>query len=327
MPVYNVERYIERSIQSVLSQTFDDFELIIWDDGSTDNSGNIANKYELIDDRIVVYHDINEGLLATRRKLLKKAEGEIIVFLDSDDELKIDCLETIDNYRNIYHADCVFFEHMEISEVDEELQQSPALFQDGEIISIKQMLNIFLSSDKLNSIWSKAAIKKMFAPEKSYSRFGRLSMGEDKLQSIDIIKNNPKVVYCAKPLYRYRQNSKSMSRNIQLSYSSDYIRIREEMIAEFSASVVKEEFEKQKGTFINSLIWDHFKYLVLFQRCGYDKKEIKEKIWDFIDSSLLKEVEYHKNQLKWKQRIIYQIIYVHRLESCINIVNRIVRAI
>ena len=83
VPVYNIEKYISKCIESVLSQTFKDWELILVDDGSTDNSGKICDEYALKDNRIKVIHKENEGVTATRDKGVKEAQGEFLFFIDA----------------------------------------------------------------------------------------------------------------------------------------------------------------------------------------------------------------------------------------------------
>ena len=85
-PVYNVETYIERFINSVISQTYSNWELILVDDGSTDNSGIICDKYTLTDKRIKTFHQPNHGVSSARNFGLKKCFGDYISFVDTDDE-------------------------------------------------------------------------------------------------------------------------------------------------------------------------------------------------------------------------------------------------
>lgn len=87
IPTYNRAHLIERAIESVLHQTYQDFELIIIDDGSTDNTDDIINKFQKKDDRIIyLKHDRNKGGSAARNTGIKASRGEYIAFLDSDDE-------------------------------------------------------------------------------------------------------------------------------------------------------------------------------------------------------------------------------------------------
>ena len=109
MPAYNVERYIADSIDSVLAQTYTDFELIIVDDGSTDGSRAIAERYRANHpDRIVVVSQENRGLAGARNTALRVASGRVFALLDSDDgwhptflESQMRLLESRGHYRGI----------------------------------------------------------------------------------------------------------------------------------------------------------------------------------------------------------------------------------
>ena len=85
IPIYNVEKYLERCLDSVISQDYDNLEIILVDDGATDDSGKIAEKYAAKDDRIIVIHQKNGGLSNARNNGLAKAHGEYVTFIDSDD--------------------------------------------------------------------------------------------------------------------------------------------------------------------------------------------------------------------------------------------------
>lgn len=95
VPVYNLEQYIDRCIKSILSQTYSNFELLLINDGSTDNSPSICDKYAKSDDRIVVIHQENQGVSVTRNKGIMEATGEWITFVDGDDWIEKDSLEKI----------------------------------------------------------------------------------------------------------------------------------------------------------------------------------------------------------------------------------------
>lgn len=85
VPIYNVNEYLNRCIKSIINQTYKKIEIILVDDGSTDNSGDICNKYALEDKRILVIHKKNEGLVKARKEGLERATGEYIGFVDGDD--------------------------------------------------------------------------------------------------------------------------------------------------------------------------------------------------------------------------------------------------
>ena len=104
VPVYNVEKYLTRCIDSILNQTFTDFELILVDDGSTDKSGVICDKYSKIDSRIKVIHSKNEGAAQARNYGLDIAKGKFIGFVDSDDYINRDMYQIL--YENINKYNC-----------------------------------------------------------------------------------------------------------------------------------------------------------------------------------------------------------------------------
>ena len=85
IPVYNVEKYLRRCLDSVIAQTYQNLEIICVDDGSIDDSGKICDQYAVRDARIKVIHQENQGLSAARNRGLDAAEGEYIAFVDSDD--------------------------------------------------------------------------------------------------------------------------------------------------------------------------------------------------------------------------------------------------
>lgn len=93
VPIYNVEKYLDRCIETIIEQSYTNLEIILVDDGSTDSSGKIADKYALIDKRIKVIHKLNEGVSATRNKGIEEATGEYICFADADDYLMPDYIE------------------------------------------------------------------------------------------------------------------------------------------------------------------------------------------------------------------------------------------
>lgn len=97
VPVYNSSRYLARCIDSILNQSYDDFELLLINDGSIDDSGTICEKYKLRDKRVKVYHQTNKGVSAARNHGLCVSSGEWITFIDSDDYLKPDYLSNFNS--------------------------------------------------------------------------------------------------------------------------------------------------------------------------------------------------------------------------------------
>ena len=104
VPIYNVEKYLEKCIKSILNQTYNNLEIILVNDGSTDNCLNICKKFEKIDKRIFVINKENGGLSEARNYGIDKATGKYITFVDSDDYIDEDYLEFL--YKNLIINNC-----------------------------------------------------------------------------------------------------------------------------------------------------------------------------------------------------------------------------
>lgn len=111
VPAYNVEEYIAKCIESLINQTFRNIEIIVIDDGSTDNTGLLIDQYAKKDPRIVVIHQKNGGLPKARNTGLDKAKGEFIMFLDSDDWLEENCCEVVFDELEREKLELLFFEY------------------------------------------------------------------------------------------------------------------------------------------------------------------------------------------------------------------------
>lgn len=109
VPIYNVQKYIYKCIDSILSQTYKNLEIILVDDGSPDNCGKICDEYASKDNRIIVVHTKNGGLSAARNVGLNKSTGNFIIFVDSDDYLENSAIEDCLNYIKTNNCDILIF--------------------------------------------------------------------------------------------------------------------------------------------------------------------------------------------------------------------------
>lgn len=123
LPVYNVEKYLPDCLTSILNQTYDDFELIIIDDGSTDQSLSICKAYELKDTRIRVYSQCNAGLSAARNKGIDCSQGTYLAFVDSDDTIDSEMYETMMSALEESEVDIVVCGHRVVSENGEIIEE------------------------------------------------------------------------------------------------------------------------------------------------------------------------------------------------------------
>ena len=109
VPVYNTESFLHKCINSILSQSYTNFELLLINDGSSDKSGEICDKFALKDDRIKVFHKKNGGVSSSRNLGINNAQGKWIMFIDSDDEITHNCLELCINKTNKGPVDLIEF--------------------------------------------------------------------------------------------------------------------------------------------------------------------------------------------------------------------------
>lgn len=213
VPVYNVEKYLSECINSVLAQDYDNFELILVDDGSTDGSGKICDEYALRDDRIKVIHKQNEGLLLTRRCALSHTTGDFIMFLDSDDWWASNLLSRITEIVNSQKCDMVIFNYTSV--YPNESVCEPPIFDDGSVFEKdkkKELYQTVLFCNRLNPLCLKAVKREIVDVDKDYSSYADVFSCEDFLQSIPMILNSQKTVYIADNLYFYRRGTGVTSR-------------------------------------------------------------------------------------------------------------------
>lgn len=131
IPVYKVEKFLDRCVKSVLSQSYKDFEVLLVDDGSPDNCGDICESYKRSDNRVRVFHKENGGLSDARNYGVQRAEGKYITFIDSDDYVASDYLEVLIGMISDYNADIAVGNYMDVS--DEVLLDQKALPEDMKV--------------------------------------------------------------------------------------------------------------------------------------------------------------------------------------------------
>lgn len=213
VPVYNVEKYLVECVESVLQQTYQNFELILVDDGSTDSSGTICDEYAQKDSRIKVFHKPNGGLFHTRRYSEQFATGDYVVFLDSDDYIRKDTLEVLLKYITEYGSDCIIYGFSRVTDGGKVTHT----------VSDKLMANItdkrwmyvrILSDSSCNAVWRKA-VKRELVRTEDLSKYYSISMGEDLIQTMEILQNAKNFSFIPEVLYFYRTNPQSITQTFK----------------------------------------------------------------------------------------------------------------
>ncbi len=224
IPVYNTSKYLEECLQSVLGQTETDYEIVLVDDGSTDGSGAICDRYAAQYPQIRVIHKANEGLMMTRRRGFREARGEYLLCLDSDDYwLSDQVLARIRAMIEREGCDLVLYDYIVGKENPEQDKAVKILdLPDGAIFdqSNKQELyRAFLLGKWLNNIWIKAASRKIVDVDADYFPWKQdICRGEDMFQSYPMLTNARRIGYIAEPFVHYRWTPGSISNKPKLKF-------------------------------------------------------------------------------------------------------------
>lgn len=210
VPVYNVEKYVERCIVSILCQTYNCLEVILVDDGSTDKSGEICDKYAKVDKRIKVIHKKNGGLSQARNWGLRESTGKFLMFVDSDDFLHLQMIECLYRTMMEHSADIALCKHLcfeNTSEVeDRAITNSNIKVRDLSGMEACSMLYCSQMFAYFVVAWAKLYKADMWSD--IYFPEGRIH--EDNYTSFRLFLNARKVVFIEEPLYYYFQRADSI---------------------------------------------------------------------------------------------------------------------
>ena len=214
VPVYNVENYLNKCLDSLINQTYKNLEIIVIDDGSTDNSGEICQEYAQKDNRITYVEQENGGLSDARNAGLERMTGSYVTFVDSDDWVEPNYVEVLHNKLIGYQADiaignyysynedeAMYYFHINGESYYEKLYDNISIFEN--LYDAKQM-----KSFSLISAWGKLYKAELF----DYIRFDKGKLGEDGYINQKLYLLVQKVIYINQGLYAYRQRSGSITK-------------------------------------------------------------------------------------------------------------------
>lgn len=218
IPVYNVENHIEHCLESVIKQTYKNLQIILVDDGSTDKSGEICDKYSSIDKRIEVIHKPNGGLADARNTGIDRANGVYLGFLDSDDYIYPTFYEELYKIVKEYNADIGECEFLRISIEEKEksqeiIEKSLQSYDEQEVTTNIEALRLLYGPRlkpylKKVVVWNKLYKKELF--EKIRFPLGKLH--EDEYTTYKILYTAQKIVSTNKILHGYMQTKNSIMR-------------------------------------------------------------------------------------------------------------------
>ena len=240
VPVYNVEDYLDQCINSILGQTFCDFELLLIDDGSTDKSGEICDKWAALDRRIIVIHQKNGGQLSARSSGVAKANGEFIAFIDSDDYIGKDLFSDLFKQIDIYKPDVLAYGYKRVTEggkyIDTILNNcNPGFYVDNNLDFVFDNLvsDVHIKEYNMGSIIYGVASKifyKDFYLKHVPNISNAIVNGEDMVVTMSCIVHCSRLYISEVSDYNYRQRDNSMLHTFRLGDLRNYSKLCEFLI-------------------------------------------------------------------------------------------------
>ena len=300
IPVYNAEKYLSQCIESILSQTYQNIEVILVDDGSPDSSGIICDNYAKSDSRIVVIHNSNGGVSSARNSGLDKATGDYVTFVDSDDFIDANYIFALYENAIINGSDLSFCKF--------------AKYTDGKISHQKENLPSVVN---LESNESKIDFSKRFFNSKEYIyssscrilykrsvvqniRFNKkIRIGEDWMFLLNAIFKSSKISCINDVLYFYRTNPSSATQIYLKKYLDNLINVHYELDKLFGAS---KEGKRILGTY-NALLCYHACTNEIKGCKGFRSQNIKEirnsELYHFFKLRKIFSICHAKKKIKY----------------------------
>lgn len=279
IPVYNVEKYLHQCIDSVISQTFTDWELLLVDDGTPDNSGAICDQYANIDSRIKVFHKANGGVSSARNLGLDNAKGEWVTFVDADDFISPTFIEalvtpTIDyTDLDLVHGGCTNW-------------------KDGAPAGINQLYEDYIGTDS-DFVFEKfrgLTVSKLFRLENVNHwsdglplRFDEeMKIAEDMAFTLDYLLTVKKYAFVSEVSYYYRiDNFQSATKQKQKRNYQDELHSYKHLYSSTKSYIDKHKLEKQSSLLRLSQRGNQLYYLC--ESICEEYKSVKENVWHYTN--------------------------------------------
>lgn len=296
VPVYNIDSYLQRMLDSLIRQSYTDLEIILIDDGSLDNSGKICDEYAAMDSRIRVVHKDNEGVSVARNLGLELSSGDYIGFVDSDDVIDENMYKKL--YDNMVINDC------DISVCDYVTFSDKVNFEYRDNIKIysrEQALRDIITDGAItNFLWNKLFKKSLF----NKVRFPKGKIYEDLYVMPKLIMSSKKVCYDNSKLYGYFKRNNSYVNTYNDQKNNNYLSFCDECYEYLSKyNFLEEDLVKYRCFYI---------YSAFLQAAKSKCKNIFKD--EYMDSyyKLFKQSFKINNNYSMKRKVLFYILYVNK---------------
>lgn len=312
VPVYNVEKYIGRCIDSIRNQTYTEIEIILINDGSTDSSRKICEEYRKIDNRITLYNQKNSGPSAARNYGLEKANGKLVQFVDSDDYIELGMTERLIKEMADLKSSQVICSYNILRVKAEKIVKKDIKKINFKFMEKNEFLDKFYSlydSGFINSLCNKLYNKDLI--DKYKIKLNEAwNIGEDLVFNLDYYRHIKTVSFVSEPLYNYCNEIEGHS--LMSSYKKDYAKgvlERFEYLKEFLTET--NIYDKHKTSFyhdVPSLL--HVMFMNVFAKDGnLSKQEKQEEIEYVLDWAEFKEyLDLKSNRNSLKEKILVPLV-------------------
>ena len=311
VPIYGVEKYLEKCVDSIINQNYKNLEIILVDDGSPDKCGEICDKYKEKDKRIIVIHKKNGGLSDARNEGIRKANGKYLVFVDSDDYIDEKLVETL--YLTVKKDNtelgiCNRFEDFEYKKKNNLVKS----FQNNHnhlIMDFNQALIELCSFNLFDmSAWAKIYKRDLF--KEIQFPVGKLS--EDYYIMYKLFEKAKKISYINEPLYFYNQRKGSISKNGRINY--DYKKAAKEQMVYIENKYPKlKKYVRTAYALSNMTIFNWYiknrGYLPNTKEYNELKHEVKINIKYILENEKLSKMRKLQARIFLTNRIIYGIFF------------------
>ena len=279
IPIYNVENYLVRCLESVIHQTYDNLEIILVDDGSPDQCGHICDEYKEKDDRIIVIHQKNKGLSEARNAGIEVATGSYVLFVDSDDYIEESMVEHLYNALQENFAQISCCNHIDV--YDDGKAVIVGNNKGTVIMDSKKALSEFLFGKMVDVVaWNKLYDIRLF----SDIRFRPNKLFEDHFTTYLLLDKADVIVHSCEPLYYYCKRKTSIGGS---SFSERTMELKEALDEEC------EYIKKKYPELINDINLGYLSWMLVI----YNKMLLADK----IDRDL---------QKKFKEMIFSNLFYI-----------------
>lgn len=291
VPIYNVEKYLDKCVSSIVNQSYTNLEIILVDDGSTDNSGKLCEKWIQEDERIRVIHKENGGLSSARNEGLKIAQGEYIVFVDSDDYIEKDIIKICYEQICTANVDLIIFGYRTLNENYKTILDYKFEEKEYNVFKLNKDFYNMISNSSFGYVWNKMyKIKILKSNELIFNT--EIDKREDLIFNLSLLKYIKKFKYINNIGYNYLQRSTSLLHSNSLIESNN----------------IKKYFDILSTFSINGVDFDYIRSYLYLQ---YSSDCIVKNIFNNIELNF-KEKAIYTNKLfniMKNYKIIYNLKY------------------